>query len=76
MACTHPANDQDLTHRIHQAVDRHPHVRPHRLRYEANDGRVHIRGRVSSYFEKQMAQEALRSVAGIAAIENELEVCW
>jgi osmotically-inducible protein OsmY len=31
---------------------------------------------VSSYFQKQMAQEALRHVDGVAEIANELEVCW
>ncbi len=69
-------NDLDLVRRIHHAVEQHPHIRPHRLRYEATAGRVFIRGRVASFFEKQMAQEALRSIDGIAAIDNELEVCW
>jgi hypothetical protein len=31
---------------------------------------------VDSYFQKQMAQEALRHVDGIDQISNELEVCW
>ena len=70
------AGDLELVRRIHNAVEQHPHVRPHQLRYEATAGRVLIRGRVSSFFEKQMAQEALRSIYGITAIDNELEVCW
>jgi hypothetical protein len=31
---------------------------------------------VGSYYQKQMAQETLRRVAGVDQIENELEVCW
>lgn len=68
--------DLDLVSRINHVVERHPHFRLDRLRFEARAGRVLIRGRVSSFFEKQMAQEALRSISGIDAIENELEVCW
>jgi osmotically-inducible protein OsmY len=35
---------------------------------------VILRGKVGSYFQKQMAQEALRGVDGVEAIENCLEV--
>jgi osmotically-inducible protein OsmY len=68
--------DTTLVDRIHSAMDRHPHVRPDRIRFEAESGRVMIRGRVESYFEKQMAQEAIRSIDGISAIENQIEVAW
>jgi osmotically-inducible protein OsmY len=37
---------------------------------------VTLKGVVSSYFQKQMAQEALRNVDGIHEIANELEVSW
>jgi len=39
-------------------------------------GRVTINGTVQSFFEKQMAQEALRNISGIESIENQLEVSW
>ena len=35
-----------------------------------------LRGVVNTYFQKQMAQEAIRHVDGVAEIANELEVCW
>ena len=34
------------------------------------------RGKVATYFQKQMAQESLRSIEGVQHIENQLEVCW
>lgn len=44
------------------------------LRFETDAGRVILRGCAPSWFHKQMAQEALRSVEGIAEIRNELRV--
>jgi osmotically-inducible protein OsmY len=41
---------------------------------ETEKDRVVLRGVVPSYFEKQMAQESLRSIEGIGEILNELEV--
>ena len=35
-----------------------------------------LRGTVGTFFQKQMAQESLRRVAGVSEIANELEVCW
>jgi len=46
------------------------------LRFETQEGRVVLRGTVSSYYQKQMAQEALRRLKGVDHIENHLEVNW
>jgi osmotically-inducible protein OsmY len=35
---------------------------------------VILRGVVRSYFQKQMAQEAVRRISGVEEIHNELEV--
>ena len=43
---------------------------------EAADGHVVLKGHVRSYFQKQMAQEAIRRVDGVQRIENMLEVSW
>jgi osmotically-inducible protein OsmY len=37
---------------------------------------VVLKGVVHSYFQKQMAQEAVRHVDGVQHIDNELEVTW
>jgi osmotically-inducible protein OsmY len=43
---------------------------------EAADGRVVLKGNVRSFFQKQMAQEAIRRIDGVQRIENLLEVNW
>lgn len=68
--------DRPLEDRVLTALEQNPYVARRNLRFEAAEGRVILRGRVGSYFQKQMAQEALREVEGIDEIANELEVCW
>ncbi len=64
-----PLNDQILT-----ALESNVYLSQRNLRFERNEGRITLRGVVRSYFQKQMAQEALREVDGIDEIYNELEV--
>ena len=63
-----------LADRVHAAIQASPFVSRRGLRFETHHGRVTLRGEVGSYFQKQMAQEALRGLHGVEAIENELEV--
>ena len=65
-----------LEHRVHRAIEQNPYIAPKTLRFETSEGRVTLRGRVGSFFQKQMAQEAIRRVAGVEEITNEVEVCW
>jgi osmotically-inducible protein OsmY len=65
-----------LEDRVYCAIEQNPYIAPKTLRFEANDGRVTLRGTVGTFFQKQMAQEAIRHVAGVQEIANELEVCW
>ena len=58
------------------ALDSSPHVSSQRIRFEAGDGKVKLHGRASSFFEKQMAQEAVRRVDGVERVENLIEVAW
>jgi osmotically-inducible protein OsmY len=66
--------DIPLDDKVCAALERNPHLAGRSLRFEAEQGRVTLRGIVRSYYQKQMAQEALREVDGIAQIYNELEV--
>jgi len=68
--------DTPLEDRILTALERNPYVTRRNLRFETSDGRVTLRGVVGSYYQKQMAQEALRHIEGVTEIANELEVCW
>jgi osmotically-inducible protein OsmY len=39
-------------------------------------GRLFLRGRLSSFFQKQLAQEAVLNLEGVAQVVNEIEVTW
>lgn len=67
--CPTPLSDQVVT-----ALERNPYLARRNLRFETEEGRITLRGVVRSYFQKQMAQEALRELEGIEEIYNELEV--
>jgi len=68
--------DSAFEERVHSAIAANPYLAGRNLRFETEAGRVTLRGVVHSYFQKQMAQEALRHVDGVASIENDLEVAW
>ncbi|MEX0793369.1 MAG: BON domain-containing protein [Pirellulaceae bacterium] len=61
---------------IESALSGSPHLGSRTLRIENEEGRIVLKGTVNSYFQKQMAQEAIRGVRGISEIENQLEVAW
>ena len=65
-----------LVDMVHCAIATNPYLAGRKLRFEAEQGRVILQGTVSTYFQKQMAQEALRRIDGIREIENQLEVSW
>jgi osmotically-inducible protein OsmY len=71
-----PATDTTLISRIDEAIQTNPHVSGRTLRFETDGNRVVLHGAVASYFQKQMAQEAIRRVEGVEQIENCLEVMW
>lgn len=64
-----------LEDRIDSAITRAPHLLDKVIRIETHAGHVVLRGMVGSYYQKQMAQEAVRTVAGVSQVENQLEVC-
>lgn len=70
------ASELRLNGLIQTAIDENPHVPVRHLRFETREGHVTLNGEVTSYFQKQMAQEALRQVEGIEEIHNELDVVW
>lgn len=46
------------------------------IRCEVRDGVLYLRGQVTSYYSKQLTQEAVRSMKGVDAIENCVEVVY
>ncbi len=65
-----------LTDRVDTALTSNPHLFGRKLNCQASEGVVVLTGRVNTYFQKQMAQEAIRRVDGVQHIDNQLEVEW
>ena len=66
--------ESTLFGRATNALRKNPYRDFSQFIHEAHEGRVVLKGIVSSYFEKQMVQESLRPIEGIFEIINELEV--
>ena len=66
--------DSLLNGKVATVLKRNPYLSGTNLNCETIEGRVILRGVVPSFFQKQMAQESLRTVDGIDEILNELEV--
>ena len=71
-----PSEPAKLDDRVQSALLQHANVPQRNLRFESSDGRVTLHGTVHSYYQKQMAQEALRRLEGVQAIDNQIEVSW
>ncbi len=69
------AGPNELDRQIQRVIVHHPHLVQRRVHFRAApDGRVTLEGEVASWFEKQLAQEAVRAIAGVTAVENALLV--
>ncbi len=66
----------DLIHRVDNAIRSNPHLNGHQVCCQEEAGIVILNGRVSSFFQKQMAQETLKRLDGVEKIVNQLEVEW
>lgn len=53
-----------------------PYISFREIRCEYRGGVLILRGWVESFHEKQLAQEAVADLEGVAQIVNELEVTW
>lgn len=65
-----------VVQRVDSAIRENPYLLGRQLRVERVDGQVTLQGTVSTYFQKQMAQEAVRRVEGVEKVHNLLEVNW
>ena len=68
--------DRTLAERVDSAITTSPYLTGRKLRFETDGGRVTLQGIVKTYFQKQMAQEVVRRVAGVERIDNHLVVVW
>ena len=65
-----------LQDQVKSVLSKSPYLSRKELRVEANNGHVRLEGTVDSFFQKQMAQEAVRHIDGVEEIENQLVVDW
>ena len=67
---------QPLSQQVHETFALNPYLSQSGLHFQADEGsgKVVLQGRVNSYYEKQMAQEAVRDIKGVQLIQNDLEV--
>ncbi len=66
----------ELLQRVDSAIRGNPHLAGNRVFCQEDAGTVVLHGRVGSFFQKQMAQETLKRLAGVEKVINELEVDW
>ena len=65
-----------LIDKVSSAIETSPYLTGRKLRFEAEEGRIVLQGTVGTFYQKQMAQEALRGIDGVREIEIMLEVAW
>lgn len=69
--------NSELYDRVSDALANNPYLATRRgVDITTQHGRVVLQGSVSSFYQKQMAQELVRRVDGVREIHNELEVHW
>ena len=70
-----PQHLENLHLRIDDAIAQHPHLKGMAIKHEEDSTEIRLTGTVDSFFLKQMAQEAIRSVDA-RPIRNQIEVTW
>lgn len=68
--------EREIEHQASRVISSHPHFRGrcHWLRFHCRNGCLRISGKLPTYYLKQLVQEALRDIAGIEKIDNEIHV--
>jgi len=67
-------SDRDLERRVTSFLFARNLPTLRRLHVEADNGTVTLRGRVHSFYEKQLCQHACRRVAGVISMVDAIDV--
>ena len=66
----------NISEQVRIVITHHPHLKSERVHISTEKGHVTLKGQVKTFFEKQMAQEAIRGIDGVDKVDNELVVDW
>ena len=69
-----PSFNGELKHRVRLCLSAATHAVLRALVVEANEQSVILSGTVSTFYEKQLAQEIVRHVAGVRQVVNLVQV--
>jgi len=72
----HRSPSQRIAEEAEARLRNDPHVNRRHISCECHQGVLLLRGELPSFYEKQVAQEAVKGVEGIAGIVNDIEVTW
>ena len=70
------SRSQQIAEEAEDRLRKDPHVNGRDISCECNEGVLWLRGDLPTFYEKQVAQEAVEGVEGIAGIINDIEVTW
>ncbi len=66
-------NTISITDQAEQVFIHHPHLKNRKIHCVKHENKIVLEGEVGSFFEKQLAQEALRDMDGLV-VENRVTV--
>ena len=66
----------DVVEKAQERLRAAPYIFLRDVRCEYRQGLLILSGQVASYYEKQLAQEAVAKLVGVAQVMNEIEVAW
>ena len=70
-------NLRNLDMQIFRSLTSHPNLQSlSDVEFKTTDQHIRLCGKVTSFFEKQIAQETIRAIDPDRSIENELSVEW
>ena len=67
-------SNEDLARRVKIFLSSRHHPSFRHLHVEANGGTITVRGRVNSFYEKQLSYQCCRHVAGVFNIVDQVDV--
>lgn len=76
IASPREAADQRLRNEVVHAIRERIGRKEEQLRIVVEDGAVTVRGRLQSFYEKQLSLHAAKKVPGVATLVDELEVAY